>query len=821
VPPAVLPALAILIGAALGTTTSGQATWPAVVLMAAAWGASVAGFAAGRTGAFVAAIAVTCFAGAWALAGDASRAASHPPLRLLAAEGGPPVVLEGRLVEDAVPGERGVALTVAVERVGVGAHARPASGGVRLTVGGDLAVARAERWRAGRLVRVPAALREPGRYRDPGVADGRLALARRGVALVGGVKSGALVEVLARGGALAEAAAAVRWSTRRAIARHVGRSSARSAAIVTAILIGDRAGLDEQVQRRLQEAGTYHVIAISGGNIAILAGLLLAVARVARLGHRASSSATIAALVAYAGIVGGGASVVRATLMAVAYLLARQWDHRGAPLNALAAAGAVILVATPLAVTDAGFWLTFGATLGILAGMALAGPRLPRAGWLRAPATLFGASLFAELALFPVAALVFARVTFAGLALNFVAIPLMSVAQIAGMAVLPLSAASEGAADVAGLVAHVGAAGLVRSAELVDLAPWLTYRLPPPHWLSVAGYYAGWAAWVAARALNASDPRGAAGRARARTASTALVAACGLWILVEPATLVAPGVSGRLRLVVLDVGHGDSVLVQLPDRRTVLVDTGGSLGGSSFDIGGRVVAPALWALGTRRIDLLVLTHGDPDHIGGGISVVRDFRPREVWVGVPVPRLEALGALRQQALDAGASWRTAWSGTEAVFGAVSLHVRHPPPPDWERQRVRNDDSMVVEIRYGSVSVVLAGDIGREVEPEVGAAIPPARLRILKVPHHGSATSSTAAFLQALRPALAILSAGATTKVSDEVLARCRDAGAVLVRTDAEGAVIVETDGTVAAVTTFAGRRLTVVASPGAGSGQGPG
>jgi competence protein ComEC len=150
---------------------------------------------------------------------------------------------------------------------------------------------------------------------------------------------------------------------------------------------------------------------------------------------------------------------------------------------------------------------------------------------------------------------------------------------------------------------------------------------------------------MAARAWNAGGPREAARRGAARRAAAILVAACGLWILVEPVTLVAPGVSGRLRLVVLDVGHGDSILLQLPDRRSVLVDTGGSLGGSSFDIGGLVVAPALWALGTRRLDVLVVTHGDPDHAGGAAALVRDFRPREIWEGIPVPNLPAMQALR--------------------------------------------------------------------------------------------------------------------------------------------------------------------------------
>jgi competence protein ComEC len=283
--------------------------------------------------------------------------------------------------------------------------------------------------------------------------------------------------------------------------------------------------------------------------------------------------------------------------------------------------------------------------------------------------------------------------------------------------------------------------------------------------------------------------------------------ACGLWILVDPVTLVAPGVVGRLRVTVLDVGHGDALLVQLPDRRSVLVDTGGSLSGSTFDIGGRIVAPALWALGTRRLDVLVLTHGDPDHVGGAASVVRDFRPRAIWEGVAVPNVQATEALRRQAADAGIPWLERRAGDVVSLGEVTLLVKHPPAPDWERRRVRNDDSIVMELGYGQVSVVLTGDIGTDVERTLASRFDRAAIRVLKVPHHGSSTSSSWEFVSALKPRLAVLSAGATTKVSGDVLRRYRDIGAILYRTDVDGAITLETDGRNVTVSTFTGTHAT--------------
>ena len=340
---------------------------------------------------------------------------------------------------DALSGPSGVTLDVLVDRIELNGFAHPTGGGVLIGVAGQPEGDRILQWRGGRRVAFPATLRTPTRYLDPGVGDAERQLAWRGVALVGSVKSDRLVEVTSRGTRFTEALASARAAVRRAVASSVAPWSTRSAAIVSAILIGDRAGLDPDVERRLQEAGTYHVIAISGGNIAILAGLSMFLLRLCRAGPRVAAVAVICVLIAYAFIVEGGSSVGRATLMAVIYLTVQLGDHRASPMNVAALTAAILFCAQPLQAVDAGFALTFGATLGILAGIPALAGAFPASPWLRAPAALFAASACAEIALLPVGAFVFSRVTFAGLIVNFAAIPLMTVAQIAGMAVVALT----------------------------------------------------------------------------------------------------------------------------------------------------------------------------------------------------------------------------------------------------------------------------------------------------------------------------------------------------------------------------------------------
>src|SRR5439155_7056137 len=140
-------------------------------------------------------------------------------------------------------------------------------------------------------------------------------------------------------------------------------------------------------------------------------------------------------------------------------------------------------------------------------------------------------------------------------------------------------------------------------------------------------------------------------------------------------------------------------------------DAGGLGFASSFDIGDRVVAPVLRDAAVRRLDYLVLTHGDPDHIGGAPAIVREFRPREVWEGIPVPRSEPLTALRMAAQASGARWANVYAGDHVTVDGIDVTALHPPPADWERQKVRNDDSLVLDVRWRDVSLLFTGDIGK--------------------------------------------------------------------------------------------------------------
>ena len=340
-----------------------------------------------------------------------------------------------------------------------------------------------------------------------------------------------------------------------------------------------------------------------------------------------------------------------------------------------------------------------------------------------------------------------------------------------------------------GYAAHLAATGIVESARFVDVVPWLAHRVPAPSPLAVGGYYGGLALCLFGgrkRLVRA----GGAGLALGAGAAIALGP-----IDVSTRSVMTAGAEDTMRVLFLDVDQADATLVQLPGGRSLLVDAGGVVRGS-FPVGERIVAPALWHAGVRRLDYLALTHGDPDHVGGAEAILKDFRPREVWEGVPVPRSERLRNLQAIALAGRTAWRRLQTGDVIRLGGGEIRVWHPPRPDWERPRVRNDDSLVLELRHGAVSVILPGDVGAAVEPTLRSLIPLAPVRILKVPHHGSRNSSTPQFVKAMKPAVAIISAGRHNPFGHpnlDVVRRYNAAGAVVLQTSEVGSVSVRSDG----------------------------
>ena len=511
------------------------------------------------------------------------------------------------------------------------------------------------------------------------------------------------MEVVARAGWIDERMADARALARHAIADAVGRWSARSAAIVTAIVIGDRAGLDDDVERRLQEAGTYHVIAISGGNIAILAGLMhrrVPAGRSARANGDAGVDRPAGRLRAPGGWrrvgrsrdVHGGRVPRRPRRRPAQSAAERARVRRRVPAGRRAVVGRRPCFRPDVRrdPRDSG-------------GRAVAGIAPLSATPRGRLSSLFVASAATEALLLPVGAMLFSRITFAGLALNFLAIPLMAVTQVAGMAVVPAAFVARWLSLACGFVAHVGAAGLVWSADLVRFAPAATFRVAAPGWPCVAIYYVALAvALVRARARRVPLT---SGRRR-----------CDLDAWLSPGRWRPRAGDGRLHVTFLDVGQGDSAFLRFPHGGTLLVDAGG-LASSGSALRHRRPRRCAAASGCRRPPAR-LPRPHARRPGSHRRRRRDPARVQAARGVGGHSRPALRAADARCApppgELGLRWTNVRTGDRANIDGVDVVVEHPEPADWERQRVRNDDSIVVDVRWRDVSIVLTGDIGKAVE-----------------------------------------------------------------------------------------------------------
>ena len=687
-----------------------------------------------------------------------------------------PVALEGRLLEEPVRWSIDrTRILLAVDGYHDGGERRSASGRIQLTIYGET-----EPLGEGQRIRAEVRLHRPVGFRNPGGFDYPAALRRDGILLVGNGRGDRVVALTPD--APPWPARVKRWAV-ATIGAHLPETSA---ALLSGLLLGERTALPREADEAFRRAGVYHILAVSGFNVALLASSVFAVLTVLGVPRRTTALAAAAVLVGFALVVGGHPSVLRATAMGLLLLAAVLLDRRSQLLNAICLAGIALLAWNPFALWDPGFQLSFAATVGIVYLVPAITAFLGEHDWPRWLAAAVAVSLAAQLAVSPAMLAHFNQLSLIGVLANLLVVPLAGPATTIGMLALLVASVSDVAAGLLFDVLWLVLLALRAVVRLAAAVPHAMVYLPAPPWVSIAG-------WCGGLALLPF----LAGRRWAKLSAAALLA---LAVAVAAWPWLAPG-DGRLRITFLDVGQGDATLVEIPDGPRLLID-GGPGGFLRFDVGEHVLSPFLWNRPVGRLDVVALTHADSDHAGGLAAVLRRFRVGEFWeTGRWGPGGEATrAALERSAVPR----RMLLAGQRLLLGDARVTVMNPGR---EPSLAANDDSLVLRLDWRASSVLLTGDVGWAAESRMLERGGPGRVVLLRVAHHGSRTSSSQAFLEATRPALAVVSVGARNPFrhpTPETLARLEAVGARVYRTDRDGAIIMETDGAKLWITRWAPR-----------------
>ncbi len=641
--------------------------------------------------------------------------------------------------------------------------------------------------------------RQPHNYNDPGAFDAVHYLARQQIYWT---SAGDAANVHILPGRCGNRVAAFIFGIRSAALDRLDRfyeGDAYANGMMQAILIGATAKLDRIWTEDYRSTGTFHALVISGSHVAVLAAVLLFFLRICAVPRGLSIFLTVLAAWLYAGVTGWQAPVLRSAAGMSLYGTGRIFFREGRLLNILAAVALLFLVVDPEQLYDASFQLSFLAValIGAFVVPALEATSAPLARGLsdlsnerkdlRLPAKsaqfrielrllaltarlltglpergcrtlvaivarcciylweVFVTSFFIQSGLALPMIVYFHRMSLSGLSANAIVVPVLSAIVPLGFLAIVLNSAP---------LAHVCTWLLSISRMAVGAhARWEPdWRIPaPPFWLA--------ALFITALLVAAWRVQSRIGRWMKPAAWTG-VAALLTVIAIHPFPPVIE--KGKFELSAIDVGQGDSLLVGFPLGPLVLVDAGGipSFGRvkkPGIDIGEDVVSPYLWSRSIKHLDVVAMTHAHEDHMGGMSAVLRNFRPRELWTGATQDSPEWRN-VRDTAQRLHIRIREMRRGAPFVYGGATLQVLAPGPDYTPEAKPKNDDSLVMRVRFGKTSFLLAGDMEKRIENELAQEGLLAHDDVLKVGHHGSRTSSTAQLLDLEHPAFGLISVG---------------------------------------------------------------
>jgi len=642
----------------------------------------------------------------------------------------------------------------------------------------------------GNRVRLMARLRPPRNFATPGGFDYVRYLQRRDIIATGYTEQTANLAVIADEVKESIINRIRRWRARLR-QQILSNIDSESAPLVNALTTGDRGAITQQQRQLLAQSGLAHLFAISGLHIGLVAAFLYALCRYVYLAipigqhkpppRRILPPLLVPFLFGYMILTGSAISTLRAFIMLVAIVLLCGMARRSRPFDILLVAAFIILVADPLSLFEPSFQLSFAGAAGIALLFPLWRHRLAdKPLYLRYPLGLLAANLSATAATMPLVLMHFHILAPAGPLLNMLAIPLVS------LIIVPIILV----ATLCQLFSAPLSLLLFKSAAVI-LSMFFTFchTIVNSDYLNAVTIYSSSVEILVPIILAATLFL----LYRATEQWRFVICGLSIFIAISAFAFQSPR---PLTVTVLDVGQGDSTLLQFPNNKSYLVD-GGGLYSDRFDIGEKVVAPALGALGIDRLEAVILTHDHPDHRKGLVYILKHFKVKEFWCGQSAEELhpdleEVLNAKKIPYRQFEPGWQDLSTGT-SLFKIFTIRT--------VRQK-KNDQSLVLYAATGNDGVLLTSDLEKEGIRMLVSSAPPGPVNLLKIPHHGSRYSNPKPLLNTYAPGLSFISVGYNNRYKHPdptMIEQIKKSSCRIDRTDLDGSIRYLTTGNGWAIT----------------------
>jgi competence protein ComEC len=732
------------------------------------------------------------------------------------------VTVEGIIIENPQLSSERNELTVSTSSIIKDGTSIPVEGLILLNVDNN------QEFHYGDYVRFKTSLKSPYSFQNPGGFDYEKYLRYKGIKVRAFIKDSSAIVILRenQGNRIYSKLQLLRKNIKKFIKEN---SPSPEREIIQAMILGDQKEIPKDVMENFNKTGTTHIIAISGFNIGIVAFLSFITIRLILKSSkyillrfniiRISTIIGIIPVIIYSFIAGMGISVIRASIMAIIFMIAIILGKDKDLYNSLSLAALIILLISPYSLFDISFQLSFMAVWAII----FITPRLTAMLYYdkkedtttrkhfinKIYKNIFIfiiVSLSATLGTIPLIVFYFNRVTTVVLLSNLILIPILGIIAIPMcMAIIVAVPLSQALAlfflNISTFIVHI-------SISLIDFfasMPGSSFFISTPTVLEITAYYLFLIATVKfIDVMKKKSEENSSGKSiiRPQWYGIAIMALTVFFIIDAICLYANDKMNDKLKVTIIDVGQGSATLIEFPKGEKMLIDGGGAHD-NVFDIGKYVVAPFLWHERIRKIDIVVLTHPHPDHLNGLIYILSHFNVDEVWTNGEPAEIDTYKKLMKIIKEYKILHRiVSKESVDIIINNVTINILNPLETVAIENNIprkfdeTNNDAIVLKFTFGNIGILLTSDISEVTETRLAKYCKNINSQIISVPHHGGFTSSTMPFLNAVKPEIALVSCGRDNIYKDphpDVLIRYANIGTKVLRTDKHGAISIATDG----------------------------